>query len=234
MAGITAIILAGGKGTRMQTETPKQYLPLLGKPVLFYSLRAFSESEADSIILVVGAQEIEYCRKEIVEKYGFYKVTAIVSGGVERYHSVYQGLLAAAGADYVLIHDGARPMIEPETIRQAICMVKRCGACAVGLPVQDTIQLTDEENRIIATPDRRRVWAAQTPQCFSYSLVREAYERAKKAQDASLTDDAMTVKRYTDHPVEMIPGSSRNIKLTTPENLQLVELWLGNTNCCSF
>lgn len=234
MAGITAIILAGGKGTRMQTETPKQYLPLLGKPVLFYSLQAFSESEADSIILVVREQETEYCRKEIVEKYGFHKVTAIVPGGAERYHSVYQGLLAAEGADYVLIHDGARPLIEPEIIRQAICRVKKCGACVVGLPVQDTIQLTDEENRITATPDRRRVWAAQTPQCFSYSLIREAYERAQKAQDASLTDDAMVVKRYTDHPVEMIPGSSRNIKLTTPENLQLVELWLGDTNCCSF
>ena len=147
MAGkVTAIVLAAGKGSRMNSDTPKQYLTLLGKPVLFYSLQAFEESDVDNIVLVIGSGEQEYCKKEIVQKYQINKVTHIVEGGAERYHSVWYGLMAAEGTEYVLIHDGARPLISSDIINKAISVVKETGACVVGMPVKDTIQIVDEEH----------------------------------------------------------------------------------------
>ena len=161
---VTAIVLAAGKGSRMNSDIPKQYLTLLGKPVLFYSLQAFEESNVDEIILVTGSGEQAYCKKEIVEKYQIKKVMHIVEGGAERYHSVQRGLVAAEDADFVLIHDGARPLVSVDVINAAISMVKETGACVVGMPVKDTIQLVDEEKAIISTPVRSRTWLAQTPQ----------------------------------------------------------------------
>ena len=126
MAGkVTAIVLAAGKGSRMNSDTPKQYLTLLGKPVLFYSLQAFDASDVDNIVLVTGSGEQEYCKKEIIEKYHIKKVTHIVEGGAERYHSVWHGLMAAEDTDYVLIHDGARPLIATSVINKAIAAVKK-------------------------------------------------------------------------------------------------------------
>ena len=223
---VTAIVLAAGKGSRMNSEIPKQYLPLLEKPVLFYSLKAFEESEADEIILVTGSEEREYCKKEIIEKYQIGKVSDVVAGGAERYHSVHCGLLAAEGADYVLIHDGARPLIQASEINAAIETVKKQGACVVGMPVKDTIQLVSTDNIIEETPVRSRVWMAQTPQCFSYELALSSYAKAIEANDTSLTDDAMVVRKYGDENVAMIEGSYENIKVTTPEDIALAELFL--------
>ena len=127
---IAAVCLAAGRGKRMESKVQKQYLLLGNKPILYYSLAAFENSRVDSVILVVGTGEEEYCRKEIVEAYGFTKVKAVVPGGKERYHSVYQGLLAAGACDYVLIHDGARPFLNEEIIERCIegaqgCMCSR-------------------------------------------------------------------------------------------------------------
>ena len=224
---IVAIILAAGKGTRMQSEMPKQYIPLLGKPILFYSLQAFEESIVDEIILVTGKEEQDYCRKEIVEPYGFQKVVHIVEGGAERYHSVYQGLLMAKGANYVLIHDGARPLITVDIIHRAIQEVKKNGACVVGMPVKDTIQLVTKEQIIESTPIRKRTWLAQTPQCFEYSLALSSYCKAIEKGDADITDDAMVIMRYGNREVRMIEGSYENMKVTTPEDILLAELFLG-------
>ena len=223
---IVAIILAAGKGSRMQSEMPKQYLPLLGKPVLFYSLQAFEQSMADEIVLVVGNQEQEYCQKEIVEKYGFQKVKHIVEGGIQRYDSVYQGLLVSKDADYVLIHDGARPLITTDIINCAICEVKQKGACVVGMPVKDTIQLVTQEQIIESTPIRERTWLAQTPQCFSYDIAFLAYCKAIEQKDNSITDDAMVIMRYSNKKVSMIEGSYENMKVTTPEDILIAELFL--------
>lgn len=110
MAKYTAIVLSAGKGSRMGSSVHKQYLLLCGRPVIYYTLKAFEESQVDEIVLVTGEGEEEYCRKEIVEKYKLHKVTKIVKGGKERYHSVFQGLSACEHTDYVLIHDGARPV----------------------------------------------------------------------------------------------------------------------------
>lgn len=223
---VTAIVLAAGKGSRMNSDIPKQYLTLLGKPVLFYSLRAFEESDVDEIVLVTGSGEEEYCQKEIVEKYHIKKVVHIVEGGKERYHSVWQGLKAAEAAGYVLIHDGARPLISVEVINAAIIKVKETGACVVGMPVKDTIQLVDEHERICFTPDRKHTWIAQTPQCFSYELANSSYNKAIVAEDTTITDDAMVIRRYGNVDVSMLEGDYKNIKVTTPEDIAVAECFL--------
>lgn len=223
---VTAIVLAAGKGSRMQNATPKQYLPLAGKPVLFYSLHAFAESEADAIVVVAGEGEEEFCRTEIIKHYGIDKVERVVTGGAERYDSVYQGLLAAKGADYVLIHDGARPLVSAAIINKAIKKVKELDACVVGMPVKDTIQLAAEDASITGTPSRSMTWAAQTPQCFSYAIAESSYRKAREANDTSLTDDAMVVRKYSNALVYLIEGSYHNIKVTTPEDIAIAEALL--------
>lgn len=225
-AKVTAIVLAAGKGSRMNSDVPKQYLTLLGHPVLFYSLQAFEQSNVDDIILVTGSGEQEYCKKEIVEKYQINKVTHIVEGGAERYHSVHNGLLAAREAGYVLIHDGARPLISSGVINEAIRNVKKTGACVVGMPVKDTIQLVDEKNLIQSTPVRSRTWLAQTPQCFEYELALSSYNKAIKSGATDITDDAMVVQRYGATNAVMLEGGYENIKVTTPEDIALAECFL--------
>lgn len=223
---VTAIVLAAGKGSRMNSDIPKQYLTLLGKPVLFYSLQAFEKSNVDEIILVTGSGEQEYCKKEIIEKYQINKVTHIVKGGAERYHSVRNGLLAAEGTDYVLIHDGARPLVSVEVINRAMVRVAETGACVVGMPVKDTIQLVDEAGAICSTPDRRRTWIAQTPQCFSYELALSSYNKAVESGDTTITDDAMVAQRYGNARIVMLEGGYENIKVTTPEDIAVAECFL--------
>ena len=133
-----AVVLAGGQGKRMGTAVAKQYLLLQGKPVLYYSLAAFEQSELiDDIILVTGKGQISYCKEEIVEKYGFRKVRAIVEGGAERYHSVFNGLAEAeqAEADYIFIHDGARPFVDEEILERVFRETVEYRACVAGMPV---------------------------------------------------------------------------------------------------
>lgn len=223
----TAIVLAAGKGSRMQSAVPKQYLELCGKPVLYYSLAAFEESFVDEIILVAGKDDISYCKEQIVERYGFQKVTKIIVGGAERYLSVYQGLLAAEEADYVYIHDGARPFVDAAILSDAKACVEQYQACVAGMPVKDTIKIVDAEDFAKETPERKYVWQVQTPQVFSYALVREAYDMLMEDQDAySVTDDAMVVETMLNYPVKLFQASYKNIKITTPEDLQIAELFV--------
>ena len=175
---ITAIVLAGGSGKRMRAGCKKQYMELGGKPILFYSLKAFEESEVDDIILVTN--EAEYCKKNILQKYGLNKVSRIVPGGAERYHSVYNGLISVTGSSYVLIHDGARPCLTQEIIKAAVESVKQYHACVIGMPVKDTIKIADSGNFAANTPDRERVWQIQTPQAFSYPMIRSEERRVGK------------------------------------------------------
>ena len=224
---ITAIVLAAGKGSRMNSNTPKQYLTLLGKPVLFYSLQAFEASDVDNIVLVTGSGEQEYCKKEIIEKYQIKKVTHIVEGGAERYHSVWHGLMVAENTEYVLIHDGARPLISCQVINKAITVVKETGACVVGMPVKDTIQIVDEEKKIVSTPDRSCTWMAQTPQCFTFELAMSSYNCAIASGDTKITDDAMVIRKYGKVPVMMLEGAYENIKVTTPEDIAIAECFLN-------
>ena len=222
----TAIVLAAGSGKRMNSKVHKQYLIIQDRPVLYYSLKAFEDSAVDKIVLVVGKGEEKFCRKEIVDKYGISKVKAIVEGGKERYHSVFEGLKQTSDADYVLIHDGARPFVNQEIIRRCMQEVQKYQACVVGMPVKDTIKIADEEGYAKQTPDRKNVWMIQTPQTFSYALIYEAYEEMLKTEDTAITDDAMVLERIKGKKSKLIEGSYRNIKITTPEDLLIANVYL--------
>lgn len=221
-----AIVLAAGSGKRMNSQVHKQYLIIQDRPVLYYSLKAFEDSAVDEIVLVVGKGEEEFCRKEIVDKYGISKVKAIVEGGKERYHSVFEGLKQTSDADYVLIHDGARPFVNQEIIRRCMLEVPEHQACVVGMPVKDTIKIADEGGYAKQTPDRKNVWMIQTPQTFSYALIYEAYEEMLKTEDTAITDDAMVLERIKGKKSKLIEGSYRNIKITTPEDLLIANVYL--------
>ena len=222
------IVLAGGKGSRMQSDVPKQYMELLGKPLLYYALKAFEDSDIEQVVLVTAEGEEEYCRKELVERFGFTKVTAIVAGGAERYASVWNGLksLKDREPEYVLIHDGARPLVTSELINRMITETEHYGACVAGMPVKDTIQMTDERGTITLTPKRDSLWMAQTPQSFEFSLAYDAYESLMQEPEINVTDDAMVVGLYHDISIQMVRGSYTNMKVTTPEDLVLAEAFL--------
>ena len=221
-----AIVLAAGSGKRMNSQVHKQYLIIQDRPVLYYSLKAFEDSAVDEIVLVVGKGEEKFCRKEIVDKYGISKVKAIVEGGKERYHSVFEGLKQTSDADYVLIHDGARPFVNQDIIRRCMQEVQKYQACVVGMPVKDTIKIADEGGYAKQTPDRKNVWMIQTPQNFSYALIYEAYEEMLKTEDTAITDDAMVLERIKGKKSKLIEGSYRNIKITTPEDLLIANVYL--------
>lgn len=240
--GNVAIVLAGGSGSRMKSSVKKQYLLIKERPVLYYSLEVFQCSGyIDEIVLVCGKGEIEQCRADIVQKYGFTKVTKIVEGGRERYHSVYEGLKVIEDCEYVLIHDGARPFVDEEMLERIMKELPLCKACVVGMPVKDTIKMSDSDGFVAQTPPREFLWTVQTPQSFSYSLIRGAYDRLAetKSAEVKITDDAMVAEYFAGAPVKLVEGSYKNIKITTPEDLLLAEMLLqkreteGNCRNCS-
>ena len=206
----------------------------------------------DEIVLVTGEGKTDYCRKNIIEAYGITKVNKIVVGGKERYESVYKALREIEPEGYVFIHDGARPFVDESIIERTYQAVKEYRACVAGMPVKDTIKISDEEEFAAATPDRSKLWMIQTPQTFSYELIYQAYrvlikseentaepeqtlpydsllnkQKVKKLQEnrgqVHVTDDAMVVELLTDIPVKLVRGSYQNIKITTPEDLKIAE-----------
>ncbi len=228
MGKFTAIVLSGGSGSRMKSDVPKQYLNLKGKPVLYYSLKAFEESGVDDIVLVAAKEYLEYCRTEIIDRYGLTKVKTIVTGGSERYFSVYEGLRQAQASEYVLIHDGARPFVNEDIIARSMKTVATEQACVVGMPVKDTIRIVDANGYSAYTPERNLVWQIQTPQTFSYPLITQAYQELMRRIDMgadvpTITDDAMVLEYIYGKKVRLIEGDYRNIKITTPEDLQMAE-----------
>lgn len=232
MSKTVAIVLAAGRGKRMQSDVAKQYLLVRNKPVLYYSLKAFQDSLVDEIILVTAESEITYCKDEIVEKYAFSKVSQIVAGGKERYHSVHNGLKACEGADIVLIHDGARPFVDDAIIVRNINMVKEYGACVTGMPVKDTIKIADAEGFVQETPRRDLIWTIQTPQTFRYDLIMNAYDTFLNNEEENcrlynVTDDAMVAEIFGGLKVKLVEGSYNNVKITTPEDMVLAEAILG-------
>jgi 2-C-methyl-D-erythritol 4-phosphate cytidylyltransferase len=220
-----AVVLAAGSGSRMQSKIAKQYLLLNDKPLVYYALKQFWDSPVDQIVLVVAPGDEDYCRREILERYGFDGVT-LATGGSERYLSVLAGL-RELDADYVLIHDGARPCIDRELITRTMEAVEQYQACIVGMPVKDTIKIVDKEQMAVETPDRNTLWQVQTPQAFSYPLIRSAYEQLVAAGAQSVTDDAQVLELVSGKKSRLIPGSYRNIKVTTPEDLAVAELFLN-------
>lgn len=244
----TAIVLAAGRGSRMGSGVAKQYMLLREKPLIWYALHAVEESSViDDCILVTGAEDILYVKEEIVAKYGFRKVTAVVAGGKERYDSVYSGLQAAAGIcgqdsenshapdrdGYIFIQDGARPFLTEEILKRCYEAVEKDRACVAGMPVKDTIKIVDESGFARHTPDRNFMWQVQTPQVFDAPLILSAYERLMQEKERllregiSITDDAMVVETFTDCKVRLVEGDYRNIKVTTPEDMAVAEAFLN-------
>ena len=223
----TAIVLAAGQGKGMHSKIQKQFLEIQGYPVLYYSLRCFQESPLiRDIVLVTGAESVEYCKENIVEKYGFTKVVSVVAGGKERYDSVYAGLCACCDCEYVLIHDGARPFITEEILKRGLDKAGETGACVIGMPSKDTVKIADEDGNVSETPDRSSVWIVQTPQIFQYPLIYGAYTSIRQKEMTGITDDAMVAEHETGVKIRFSEGSYRNIKITTPEDLVVAEAFL--------
>lgn len=222
----------------MQSEVAKQYMLLQEKPVLYYSLKAFEDSAVDEVVLVTSPEEIQYCREEVVERYRLTKVKQIVAGGAERYHSVYAGLCAAEGCDYILVHDGARPFVDVRLIGAVIEQLGREKAVVVGVPSKDTVKLADADGYVDATPNRKNVWNIQTPQAFEYKLLKKAYdvlfesgEEELARKGIQITDDSMVLEQFAGGMnIRLMEGSYENIKITTPDDLLMAEIIMAKRN----
>jgi 2-C-methyl-D-erythritol 4-phosphate cytidylyltransferase len=206
----------------MRAGLPKQYLPLAGVPLLSRTLQALRASGCvDCLILAVPPGHEERCRREILDPFGL-APDAVVPGGEDRQASVYAGLCQTrADADLVLVHDGARPLVTPAVIQAAVTAAAESGAAVVAIPVTDTIKIADRDGWLVETPERGRLWAAQTPQVFRVGLFREAHARALR-DGFRATDDSALVERMG-HPVRLVPGSPENLKITTTADLLMAD-----------
>lgn len=220
MTDVTAVIAAGGKGTRMGAEGNKVFAPLLGKEMIAYTLDAFESSEEISDIVIVTAACDMSRMREVCRKYGYTKVVAIVEGGAARAASVYAGLRAALG-EIVAIHDGARALITHEDIKNSIEDCIKYGAAAVGMKCKDTLKSVDESGFIRATVDRESTYTIMTPQVFYTADILAMHERAA-GEGYSPTDDCAMCERYG-KSVKVTDGRYDNIKLTTPDDMAVAE-----------
>ena len=223
-----ALVPAAGMGKRMGASQNKQYLLLQGKPILARTLQTFQDSQlVDGIILIIPAEERDYCQREVVDRYRLTKVLEIVAGGAERQYSVMNGLLAlrryAVDEDIILIHDGVRPFIDEALLHQVVELAA-CGVGAlVAVPAKDTIKIV-RNNTVVDTHQRSELWQAQTPQGFRFDLIFTAHQRA--ADEAFLGTDDCSLLERCQLPVQVVRGSYRNIKITTPEDLLVAEQFL--------
>lgn len=225
---IIALVPAAGMGKRMGAGINKQYLQLGGMPILARTLRIFEDAPfVDRIVPVIPADEIAFCREQVIDRYGFRKVSEIVQGGKERQQSVLNGLRSLDGSaaedDIILIHDGVRPFVPPSVVQRSIDVAREYDGALVAVPVKDTVKVVTD-GVVTDTPSRETLWLAQTPQTFRYGVIRAAHEIADAEQFLG-TDDASLVERLGDK-VHIVIGDYRNIKITTPEDLVMAEAFL--------
>jgi len=221
----TAIIAAAGTGSRMASDRPKQFLQLAGTPIIFHTLVPFEECESIQEVIVVLPAEESAAFLTLAGKRGLRKLSRVVPGGTTRADSVKRGLMAvrAASAGIVAVHDGVRPFVTVEEIESVVKAAEIHGAAILVAPVTDTIKQVNGDT-IVNTLERRDLRRALTPQCFRYELLREAYEHAD-VNDPSLTDESALVEKIG-VPVTTIEGSSKNIKITTPQDLLIAEAFM--------
>jgi 2-C-methyl-D-erythritol 4-phosphate cytidylyltransferase len=223
---VVALIPSAGRGKRMGAERPKVFLRLGSVPILIRTLQKFELCPpVDEMVPVVPPGEGVKEAEEMIRRAGLKKIFRVLPGGEERQESVYRGLTAIRGrAEWVIIHDGARPFVPPELIERTLSEARRSNAVAVALPAHETLKEISPGKEVLRTVDRRHVWMVQTPQCFEFNLILSAHEQARK--DGFLgTDDASLVERLG-IPVRVIEGSRFNFKITTPEDLVLGEALL--------
>lgn len=219
---ISVIIPAAGQSSRMETAINKQYLSVKGRPLLYYTLKPFEAIQRiDEIIVVTGKREQRFCQKNVINRYHFKKVKT-VQGGKTRQASVYAGLKAVdSRCQMVVIHDGARPLVTEKIILDSIEATKIHKATIVAVPAKNTIKMIKRENLVDYTPNRNLMIEVQTPQTFDYSLIRHAHEKGLE-EGTVATDDAFLLERLG-YPIKIVRGHYNNIKITTPEDLLVLE-----------
>lgn len=233
MDDVAAVVVAAGHGERMGGPVRKQYLPLAGRPVLAQTLAAlWQPGLLGGIVLVTAAGDEDYCRNEIIERWGLAGVRAVVAGGRRRQDSVTAGLAVLPGdTRWVVVHDGVRPFVSGELLRRVLEAARGFGAAVPGFCPVDTVKVVDGEGFVQSTPDRRALRAVQTPQVFRRDWLEEAHRRAA-AEDWEASDDAGLLERCG-YPVRVVEGERWNIKLTTPEDLALAEALLERRRGCA-
>ena len=225
---VSAIIVAAGEGARMKGKMRKQYLDLSGRPVLAYSIMAFDScSLVEEIFIVVPKEDIEYCQSKILSLLDLKKCIKLIQGGAKRQDSVYNGLHAInkKNTETVVIHDGVRPFVNPENLKECILGSKKYGACILATPAVDTLKRVGESDIISTTLPRENIWLAQTPQAFQLDLILKAHEAARRYGYVG-TDDASLVERLGGN-VKIINGSRFNIKITKKEDLDIARAMLN-------
>jgi 2-C-methyl-D-erythritol 4-phosphate cytidylyltransferase len=224
---VGVVVVAAGMSSRMQGVN-KTFAPLLGQPLISWTLYCFdSSSLVDEIVLVLSQADLE-CGKAVVRTNGFSKVSGICAGGDRRQDSVGRGLESLQPCDWVMVHDGARPHVTHDLLERGWRAGQETGAASAGVPVKDTIKVIGPGNLVTATPPRDNLWLAQTPQVFRYSLLMDAHRNW--AED--VTDDAAMLENLG-HPVQMFLGDYRNLKVTTPEDLDIMEALLRASGATS-
>ncbi len=224
----TAIIVAAGSGSRFGSQTPKQFLEILGKPLIVHTLERFQAcQEIIQIILVLPSEQTSNFLK-IIGKYQISKLSKVVAGGKTRAESVQKGLKAVrpTNAEIIAVHDGARPLVTPEEISACVLKAKETGSAILVAPVTDTIKEVSD-GKITQTIDRTKLRCALTPQCFRYEILKRAFEHADLGE--SVTDESFLVEKLG-VKVSIVEGSARNVKVTTKEDFILAEKLLKETN----
>ncbi|MEN6325572.1 MAG: 2-C-methyl-D-erythritol 4-phosphate cytidylyltransferase [Syntrophomonas sp.] len=220
---LRVVIAAAGAGTRMGKKINKQYMLLKSRPLLTYSLDVFEKSPlVEEMVIVAHPQEVEYCEREIVKKYGYKKVNKVVAGGKERQDSIWAGL-KQLGQDtaFVAVHDGARPFISSMLIEELLQKAQEWGAAIPGVAVKDTLKHVDRDGFVRQTLDRESIIVVQTPQIFKYAELCEAYTNAYE-EGLIVTDDAGLFEKYIGR-VKVVTGDYFNIKITTPEDMLIAK-----------
>lgn len=227
MGEATALVPAAGKGKRMGETEYKQFLMLSDKPLVVHTLLKLQLCPfIKNIYLIVPASKIEYCEREIVDRFQLDKVVEVVKGGEERQDSVHLGFVSMKKrADIVLIHDGVRPFIDTRLLKEVIQGAEKYGACVSGVPCSNTIKQVDAKGTVLQTLPRHSLWQIHTPQAFNYRILEEALEKARE-DDYYATDEASLVER-AGYPVKVVKGSPYNIKITSPSDLVIGEALLG-------
>ena len=225
MLRVGVVIAAGGKGRRLGSRIPKQFLPLDGIPILQRSVALFASLRlVDEIVIACPAEYVPRVRK-LLSRMGSKKILGIVSGGKERQNSVWNGINAfISKPDIVLVHDAARPLVARKTVNDVIASAARYGAAVVGVKVHDTIKVEGKRGFYSSTLDRNKLWAVQTPQGFAFDILMKAHKAARRSRYLG-TDEASLVERLN-VPVRIVSGDQRNIKITTLLDLRLAEIWL--------
>lgn len=224
---VAAVVPAGGSGTRMGNETPKQFLRLGDVPVLIHALRVFESSRTITEIVVVVPQDaVTYCQQELLPQFSLSKISSVTCGGARRQDSVWNGLqVVDKRTNIVVVHDAVRPFVTGAVVEQVVERARTNGAAIAAIPLHDTVKRVTPDGMIETTLNRQRLWSAQTPQAFKLELLREAH-RSSRQSGVEATDDAFLVEQIGHH-VAIVNGSPDNIKITCPEDLGMGEAILA-------